>query len=191
MKKIIGLFVLILLISSTAAFAKEDLEGTENINIVFKKADEIVPGVYERWEEVRNYRENLKDEITTMKRKQWMESAEDREAMKESIELEEEYLLNQYEEGIINDEEYEKKLGELHDEQNKIMLKRNREWVEELKSDQEAVEQYKREMKESFGKVLKGVKHNNKVKVENAFNDFIQSYSSTTDILHEKLKKIE
>ncbi|MCM1989870.1 hypothetical protein [Oceanirhabdus seepicola] len=164
---------------------------SDNLNVIFKKADKISPGLYKKWEEVRNERENLKDELITAKRRRWQESAEDREAIKETISLEEEYLLHQYNEGILNEKEYGEKLKAVYNKYDQVRVEKNRKWVEVVKRDSERINEYKDEMKESFNKIVQGINNNNKEKVEISFDDFLKSYMKTTDVLKEKFKEYE
>ncbi|WBW98273.1 hypothetical protein [Oceanirhabdus sp. W0125-5] len=163
----------------------------DNLNAVFKKADEISPGLYKKWENARNKRENLKDALISAKRKQWEESAEDREAIKETISLEEEYLLHQYNEGILNEKEYGDKLKAIYNKYDKERVEKNKRWLEGVKKDSKRINEYKEEMKSSFNKIVEGINNNNKEKVERSFNEFLESYEKTTEILMEKFKEYE
>ncbi len=164
---------------------------SDNLNVIFKKADEISPGLYKKWEKARNERENLKDALIMAKRKRWQESAEDREGIEETISLEEEYLLQQYNEGILNEKEYGDKLNDIYNKYDQERVDKNRRWVEEVKRDSQRINEYKEEMKESFNKIIEGINNNNKEKVEISFDDFVKAYKKTTDVLKEKFKEYE
>ena len=145
---------------------------SDNLNAIFKKVDEISPGLYKQWEEARNERENLKDALIKAKRKQWQESAEDREAIKETISLEEDYLLHQYNEGILNEKEYGDKIKAIYSKYDQERVEKNERWVKKVKRDSHRINEYKEEMKESFNKIVEGINNNNREKVEKAFNIF-------------------
>lgn len=191
MKKLVFVFTMLIICICSSSYTYAKSNDGEKINEVFRRADELSPGTYKRWEEVRNIRNNLKDEIVQKKREQWKASAEDREAVKETIDLEEEFLLNQYKEGIITEKEYEEKLKVLHLETSQLMIEKNRCWVEEVRRDQEIMDEYKGEMKESFAEIMEGIKDNNKVQVDKSFDRFIYSYEKTTDVLKEKMKGLD
>ena len=191
MKKIV-FFSLVLIFSlnlNVSALTGE--VKSDNLNVIFKKADKISPGLYKKWEEVRNERENLKDALIMEKRKRWEESAEDREAIKEAVSLEEEYLLHQYNEGILNEKEYGEKLKAIYNKYDQVRVEKNRRWVEEVKRDSQRINEYKEEMKESVNKIVQGINKNNIDKVETSFNEFLKSYMKTTDVLMEKFKEYE
>lgn len=190
MKKVGIIFVVLIMCISVKSYALESKSKGKNIEKVFKMADEVLPGTYEKWEEARNYRVNLKDEIIKKRREQWVASAEDREALKETVDLEEDYLLNQYNEGILTAAEYESQLRALHNNYNKTMVDKNRAWIEEVKRDQDIIEEYKSVMKESIQELIEGVKTNNSVKVNKSVERFLSAYDKTTEVLKEKMSNI-
>ena len=191
MKKIV-FFSLVLIFSlnlNVSALTGE--VKSDNLNVIFKKADKISPGLYKKWEEVRNERDNLKHALIMEKRKRWEESAEDREAIKETVSLEEEYLLHQYNEGILNEQEYGKKLKGVYNKYDQVRVEKNKRWVEMVKRDSQRINEYKDEMEESFNRIVQGINNNNKEKVEISFDDFLKSYMKSTDVLKEKFKDYE
>jgi len=191
MKRIIFFSLALIFSLNLNVAASTEQVKSDNLNSIFKKADEISPGLYKRWEEARNDRENLKDALINAKRKMWKESAEDREAIKETISLEEEYLLQQYNEGILNEQEYGDKLKVMYNKYDQVRVEKNRRWVEEVKRDSQRINEYKEEMKESVNKIVQGINKNNIDKVETSFNEFLKSYMKTTDVLMEKFKEYE